>query len=149
MSISSVFSNVCRSSHLLSLCNFLIRNYQSSISIVLRLRPLILNHSLFSLMTSVLLSPPLQCALSATMCTVHFGQLAWRRCSEMSRILRDFHTQLFCLTGMQAASPSVSGSIGSWFVTSFFSSSSLHPFGFITVCDFDSSTTVPPGPAYV
>ena len=31
--------------HLLSLCNFLIERYQSPISIVLRLRPLILNHS--------------------------------------------------------------------------------------------------------
>ena len=49
-----------RSSHLLSLCNFLIQNYQSSISIVLHLRPLIPNHSLFSLMTSVLFSPPQQ-----------------------------------------------------------------------------------------
>ena len=49
-----------RSSHLLSLCNFLIRSYQSSISIVLHLRRLILNHSLSSSMTSVPFSPPLQ-----------------------------------------------------------------------------------------
>ena len=49
-----------RSSHLLSLCNFLILSYQSSISIVLHLRPVILNHSLSSSMTSVLFCPPLQ-----------------------------------------------------------------------------------------
>ena len=49
-----------RSSHILSLCNFLIQSYQSSISIVLHLRPLILNHSVSSLMTSVLFSPPQQ-----------------------------------------------------------------------------------------
>ena len=48
------------SSHLLSLCNFLIQNYQSSISVVLHLRPLIPNHCLFSSMTSVLFSPLLQ-----------------------------------------------------------------------------------------
>ena len=55
-----LFQIFCRSSHLLSLCNFLIRSYQSSISIVLHLRPLILNHSQSSSMTSVLFSPPLQ-----------------------------------------------------------------------------------------
>ena len=49
-----------RLSHLLSLCNFLIRRYQSSISIVLHLRPLIPNHSLSSSTTSVLFSPLLQ-----------------------------------------------------------------------------------------
>ena len=49
-----------RSSHHPSLCNFLIRSYQSSISIVLHLPPLILNPSLSSLMTSVLSSPPQQ-----------------------------------------------------------------------------------------
>ena len=49
-----------RLSHLLSLCNFLIRRYQSSISIVLHLHPLILNHFLSSSMTSVLFSPSLQ-----------------------------------------------------------------------------------------
>ena len=49
-----------RSSHLLSLCNFLTRSYQSSISIVLRPRPLIPNHSLFSSMTSVIFSRLLQ-----------------------------------------------------------------------------------------
>ena len=49
-----------RSSHLLSLCNFLIRSFQSSISIVLHLRPPILNNSLSSSMTSVLFSSPLQ-----------------------------------------------------------------------------------------
>ena len=42
------------------LCNYLIRSYQSSISIVLHLRRLILNHSLSSSMTSVPFSPPLQ-----------------------------------------------------------------------------------------
>jgi len=45
------------SNYLRSLCNFLIRRYQSSISIVLHLRLLILNHSLSSTMTSVLFSP--------------------------------------------------------------------------------------------
>jgi len=35
-----------RLNHLLSLCNFLIRRYQSSISIALHLRPLILSHAL-------------------------------------------------------------------------------------------------------
>ena len=48
------------SSHLLSLCNFLSRSYQSSISIVLHHRPLIPNHSLFSSMTSVFFSRLLQ-----------------------------------------------------------------------------------------
>ena len=47
-------------SHLLSLCNFLILSYQSYISIVLHLRPVILNHSLSSSMTAVLFSPLLQ-----------------------------------------------------------------------------------------
>jgi len=49
-----------RSSHLPLLCNFLIRSYQSSISIVLHLRPVILNHSLSSSMTSVRSSHPQQ-----------------------------------------------------------------------------------------
>ena len=49
-----------RSSHLLSLCNFLIRNYQFSVSIVLHPRPLIPNRSLFSSMTSVLFCRLLQ-----------------------------------------------------------------------------------------
>ena len=54
------FQTFHRSSHLLSLCNFLIRSYQSSIYIVLHPRPLIPNHSLFSSMTSVLFSRLLQ-----------------------------------------------------------------------------------------
>ena len=67
----SLFANLSRnyplpfqifhsSSHLLSLCNFLTRSYHSSISIILRPRPLIPNHSLFSSMTSVLFSRLLQ-----------------------------------------------------------------------------------------
>ena len=67
----SLFANLSRNyplpfrtfhhlSHLLSLCNFLIRSYQSSISIVLHPRPLIPNHSLFSSMTSVLFCRLLQ-----------------------------------------------------------------------------------------
>ena len=53
---------------------------------------------------------------TTTVCAVNFGQQA--RWAEFCPT--ECHTQLFCLTGMQAASPSISGSIGSWFVTLFF-----------------------------
>ena len=53
-SYPSLFQIFHHSNHLLSLCNFLNRRYQSSVSIVLHLRPPIPNHSLSSSMMSVL-----------------------------------------------------------------------------------------------
>ena len=74
-----------RLSHLLSLCNFLIRSYQSSISIVLHLRPLILNHSLSSLTTSVLFSllQPLPMNLSSPV-TLTFISIILQTLSPLS-----------------------------------------------------------------
>ena len=87
-----------RSSHLLSLCNFLIRSYQSSTFIVLHLRPVILNHSLSSSMTSVLFSPPLQphpMNLSPPV-TLTFISIILQTHSPLSFCLFSFQSQSTC-----------------------------------------------------
>ena len=75
-----------QSNHLLSVCNFLIRRYQSSISVVLHLHPLILNHSLSSSMTSVLFCPSLQPHLmnSSSPATLTFISIILQTLSPLS-----------------------------------------------------------------
>ena len=62
--LSAIFfhtaTHLCSRFFIVRICNFFIRRYLSSISIVLHLRPLILNHFLSFSMTSVLFSRLLQ-----------------------------------------------------------------------------------------
>ena len=75
-----------QSNHLLSLCNFLIRRYQSSISVILHLHPLILNHCLSSSMTSVLFCLSLQPHLmnSSSPATLTFISIILQTLSPLS-----------------------------------------------------------------
>ena len=83
-----------RSSHLLLLCNFPIQSYQSSISIALHPRPVILNHYLSSSMTSVLFSPPLQphpMNLSSPVTNIYLDNPADTLTSQFLSLLSSFN----------------------------------------------------------